>query len=118
VTIPSKTNPPEIACIPLGQSALAIRSSPGGTETVPLTILNSASACGSQPTTEGEPEWHLASPSRLELADGTPADPPTFRAAVGDTIHLPHRTLRVVRVRDEDADQAPMLVVEPNSKDR
>jgi hypothetical protein len=54
---------------------------------------------------------------RLEQKDGTPADPPTFRAAVsnwrpGDTINLPHRTLRVVRVRDDDADQAPVLVVE------
>lgn len=54
---------------------------------------------------------------QLELADGTPADPPSFRAAVpnwrpGDTIHLPHKTLRVVRVRDDDADQPPVLVVE------
>jgi hypothetical protein len=55
---------------------------------------------------------------KLELADGTPADPPSFRAAVpnwrpGDTLHLvPGRTLRVVRVRDDDADQAPVLVVE------
>jgi hypothetical protein len=54
---------------------------------------------------------------KLEQADGTPADPPLFRAAVpnwrpGDTIHLPHRTLRVFRVRDDDPDQAPVLVVE------
>jgi hypothetical protein len=55
---------------------------------------------------------------KLELADGTPADPPSFRAAVpnwrpGDTIFLaPRRTLRVVRVRDDDADQAPVPVVE------
>jgi hypothetical protein len=55
---------------------------------------------------------------RLEFADGTPADPPSFRAAApnwrrGDTIHLgPGRTLRVVRVRDDDADQPPVLVVE------
>jgi hypothetical protein len=53
---------------------------------------------------------------KLELADGTPADPPSFRAAVpywraGDTIHLAHRAVRVVRVRDDDADQAPVLVV-------
>jgi hypothetical protein len=27
-------------------------------------------------------------------------------------IPLPHRSLRVVEVRDDDADQAPMLVVE------
>jgi hypothetical protein len=54
---------------------------------------------------------------RLELQDGTPADPPTFRTAVptwrrGDTIPLGRRSLRVVDVRDDDADQAPVLVVE------
>src|SRR5918994_2561985 len=53
----------------------------------------------------------------LEREDGTPADPPTLRTAVptwrrGDTIPLGRRTLRVVDVRDDDADQAPMLVVE------
>ena len=31
---------------------------------------------------------------------------------VGDTIHLGHRTLRVVGIQDEDADQPPALVVE------
>ena len=30
----------------------------------------------------------------------------------GDTIHLGRRTLRVIRVRDDDADQPPVLVVE------
>ena len=54
---------------------------------------------------------------RLEHEDGTPADPPTFRTAVpnwraGDVIPLPHRSLRVVEVRDDDAHQAPTLVVE------
>jgi hypothetical protein len=54
---------------------------------------------------------------RLELKDGTPADPPTFRTAVpnwrvGDVIPLGHSSLRVVEVRDDDADQAPTLVVE------
>lgn len=53
---------------------------------------------------------------RLEHEDGTPADPPTFRTAVpnwraGDVIPLPRRSLRVVEVRDDDADQAPTLVV-------
>jgi hypothetical protein len=48
---------------------------------------------------------------------GTPADPPTFRTAVsnwraGDVIPLPHRSLRVVEMGDDDADQAPTLVVE------
>jgi hypothetical protein len=55
---------------------------------------------------------------RLERTDGTPADPPTYRSTVlswrqGDTIPLrPDRTLRVVGVRDDDADQPPVLVVE------
>ena len=55
---------------------------------------------------------------RLELEDGTPADPPTFSAAVpnwkaGDTIPLGRgRMLRVVRIRDDDADQPPVLIVE------
>jgi hypothetical protein len=54
---------------------------------------------------------------RLERADGTPAEPPSIRTAVtnwrpGDTIPLGHETLRVVRVRDDDADQPPVLVVE------
>jgi hypothetical protein len=54
---------------------------------------------------------------RLEQEDGTPADPPTLKTAVpewrpGDTIPLGGRTLRVLAVRDDDADQAPVLVVE------
>ena len=54
---------------------------------------------------------------KLEHEDGTPADPPTLRTAVpnwrpGDTIPLGRRTLRVVAVRDDDADQPPRLVVE------
>jgi hypothetical protein len=54
---------------------------------------------------------------KLERADGTPAEPPSFRTSVyvwrpGDTIPLgAKRTLRVVRVRDDDADQPPVLVV-------
>jgi hypothetical protein len=54
---------------------------------------------------------------RLEHEDGSPAEPPTFKTAVpnwqaGDAIPLGRKTLRVVAVRDEDADQAPLLVVE------
>ena len=55
---------------------------------------------------------------RLELEDGTPADPPHFRSApgvmwsAGDTIPLGARTLRVVAIRDDDADQPPALIVE------
>jgi hypothetical protein len=54
---------------------------------------------------------------RLETRDGVPAEPPTLSSAVpnwssGDTIPLGRRTLRVVSVRDDDADQPPVLVVE------
>lgn len=55
---------------------------------------------------------------RLETADGSPAEPPTLTSAVpnwrpGDTIPLGRdRTLRVVGVRDDEADQPPALVVE------
>lgn len=54
---------------------------------------------------------------RLELEDGTLADPPSFRSAtlnwrVGDMIPLGRRTLRVIAIRDDDADQPPALVVE------
>jgi hypothetical protein len=54
---------------------------------------------------------------KLETPEGAPAEPSTLSAAVpnwgpGDVIHLGSRALRVVRVRDEDADQPPVLVVE------
>ena len=55
---------------------------------------------------------------RLQHPDGTAADPLTITVAVpnmrpGDTIPLgKSRTLRVVRVRDDDADRPPVLVVE------
>jgi len=54
---------------------------------------------------------------KLLRPDGTPADPPMLRAAVpnwrtGDQIPLGARSLRVVAVRDDDADQPPALVVE------
>jgi hypothetical protein len=53
----------------------------------------------------------------LEQEDGTPADPPSLSTAVptwrpGDTIPLGARTLRVIEIRNTDADQAPVLVVE------
>jgi hypothetical protein len=59
---------------------------------------------------------------RLEKEDGTSADPPTLKTAVpswrpGDTIPLGRsRTLRVVAIRDDDANQAPVLVVEDSSQ--
>jgi hypothetical protein len=60
---------------------------------------------------------------RLEHRDGTPADPPRLKAAVpnwrvGDTIAFGGRTLRVVDVRDNDAEQAPVLVVEETGPER
>jgi|Tabmets5t2r1_1033131.scaffolds.fasta_scaffold182903_1 hypothetical protein len=52
----------------------------------------------------------------LELADGTPTDPPTFRTSVlnatGRHDSAGARTLRVVALRDDDADQPPVLVVQ------
>jgi hypothetical protein len=54
---------------------------------------------------------------RLQTADGAPAEPPRLESAVpnwraGDTIPLGGRTLRVLGVRDDDAEQPPVLVVE------
>ena len=55
---------------------------------------------------------------RLQRTDGSPAHPPTYRSTVlnwrqGDTIPLgANRTLRVRGVRDDDADQPPVLIVE------
>lgn len=56
---------------------------------------------------------------KLELADGSPAEPPSVTVAVpnmrpGDTIPLGRdRVLRVVQVRD---DEGPVLVVEDTAK--
>jgi hypothetical protein len=55
---------------------------------------------------------------RLQTRDGAPAEPPTLTSAVpnwssGDMIPLgADKTLRVVDVRDDDAEQPPVLVVE------
>ena len=54
---------------------------------------------------------------KLETRDGEPAEPPTLSSAVpnwraGDSIPLGGRTLRVVGIRDDDAAQPPVLVVE------
>lgn len=56
----------------------------------------------------------------LETADGAPADPPSLTTIApkwqaGDTIPLGRRTLRVIGVRDVDADETPVLVVEDMS---
>jgi hypothetical protein len=57
----------------------------------------------------------------LETADGASADPPSFTTVApkwqpGDTIPLGRRTLRVVDVRETDADQPTVLVVEDMSE--
>jgi hypothetical protein len=57
---------------------------------------------------------------RLETADGAAADPSTLETVVpnwkaGDTIPLGRRMLRVVGIRDDDADQPPVLIVEEAS---
>ena len=59
----------------------------------------------------------LQSTSSSRRSGHLPADPPTYRSLVlrwwqGDEIPLPGRTLRVLGVRDDDADQSPALVVE------
>lgn len=57
---------------------------------------------------------------RLEQPNGMPADPPTLRASVpnwqrGDSIPLGGRVLRVVEVRQDYPDAAPVLVVEEHT---
>jgi hypothetical protein len=54
---------------------------------------------------------------RLETPNGKPADPSSLSSAVpnwapGHTIHFGHKTLRVIAVRDDDADSPPVLIVE------
>jgi hypothetical protein len=54
---------------------------------------------------------------KLERLDGTPAEPASIKATIlswqpGDTIPLSAgRTLQVVRIRNNDADELPVLVV-------
>jgi hypothetical protein len=54
---------------------------------------------------------------KLETTDGVPAEPPTLSSAVpswrrGDQIPLGRRSLRVLAIRDDNADEPPVLVVE------
>ena len=55
---------------------------------------------------------------RLEHEDGAPADPAMLKTAVpnwrpGDTIPVSRgKILRVVEIRNEEADEQPVLVVE------
>jgi hypothetical protein len=70
-----------------------------------------------EPSGPGQEDWMTYS-FKLERLDGTPAEPPSIESNVhswrpGDTIPVGRsRTLQVVRVRDDDADQAPVLVVQ------
>ncbi len=62
-------------------------------------------------------DWMAGFLFRLETTEGEPAKPPTLSAAVpdwkpGHTIHLGRRTLRMVGIRDDDADQPPLPIVE------
>jgi hypothetical protein len=57
---------------------------------------------------------------KLETTDGVPAEPPTLSSAVpnwkpGDTIPLGGKALRVLGLRDGDADQPPVLITEEGS---
>ena len=60
---------------------------------------------------------------KLETPDGAPAEPSTLSSAVpdwqvGHTIHLGKgRSLRVVEVRDQGEDEAPVLVVEDTAEE-
>lgn len=67
---------------------------------------------------KGRVQDQMAFMFRLQHEDGTPANPPTLTSAVpnwrtGDAIPLDaDRALRAVDVRDDDADQPPVLIVE------
>jgi hypothetical protein len=87
------------------------------TETYRLAVPLRSLAVRSVPADNGRENRMAGFLFRLELEGGTPADPPSFETTVhtwrpGDTIPLGRGTLRVVDVRDDDADQPPVLVVE------
>jgi hypothetical protein len=68
---------------------------------------------------KGEPNGRV-SVFRLERTDGTPAEPSSLSSAVpnwapGHEIHFGDKTLVVVAVRDDDAEQPPTLVVKTSS---
>jgi hypothetical protein len=68
-------------------------------------------------TTDNGRGYRMAFLFRLETTDGEPAEPPSLDVAIpnwrsGDEIPLGRRVLRVVRIRDDEADQPPVLVVE------
>jgi hypothetical protein len=64
-----------------------------------------------------EEDWMAGFLFRLETSEGEPANPSTFETVAyswkeGDEIPLGRRTLRVIGIRDDDADQPPVLTVE------
>jgi len=69
------------------------------------------------PSGPGQEDWMTVT-FKLERLDGVPAEPASFKTAIlswqpGDRIPLDaKRTFQVVRVRDDDTDQAPVLVVQ------
>jgi hypothetical protein len=70
-----------------------------------------------RPVPGGEEDRMAGFMFRLETSEGVPANPSTLESIVpnwgpGDSIYLGHRELRVVGIRDDDADQPPVLVVE------
>ena len=74
--------------------------------------------CAVRPRRIGGPDGRVL--FRLETKDGAPADPPKFESAVPDwrpgrSIYFGDSALRVVGVRDDDADQPPVLIVEEAS---
>ena len=85
----------------------------------PLVMVQTA--VRSRPRGGRKTEWAFI--FRLENEDGSPVKPPTLRTAIpnwraGDTIPLGRKTLRIVDIRDADADQPPILVVQDVLRDR
>jgi hypothetical protein len=75
------------------------------------------SRCRSVPADNGRENRMAGFLFKLETTDGIPAEQSSLSSAVpnwgpGHTIHFGHKTLRVVAVRDDDADSPPVLVVE------
>jgi hypothetical protein len=75
------------------------------------------SACRSAPTDNGRENRVAGFLFRLGTVDCDPAEPSTLECAVPnwracDTIPTGRNTLRVVAVRDDDADAPPVLIVE------
>lgn len=80
-------------------------------------ILARDDLCLSRPAPAEKGDWMAGFLFKIVTVEGDPAEPPTVSVAVpnwkpGDTIHSRGKTLRVAGLRDEDADQPAVLVVE------